>query len=72
MLMESGWVPMFAGKCTVAEMLSKQLSMLPSLSSVSGGVLLSVDTVQNGERSGKDRLGTGEGTEGLGHALGSA
>lgn len=57
MLMEPKWVLMVAGKCSVAELLSKQLSMLPNLNRVSGGVSLSADTILSGERSGKDRLG---------------
>lgn len=72
MLVEPEWIPVFAGKCYVAQMLSKQASVLPHSNIVLGGVLLSADTIQSGERSGKERQGTGERTEGLGWALGPA
>lgn len=53
MLMEPEWIPVFAEKCCLAEVLSKQPFVLFHPHLISGGVLLFADSTQSGERSGK-------------------
>lgn len=65
-LMEPEWIPIFAGKLCVAEVLPKQPLVLPHPDLVLGGVLLSADTIHSGERSGKETQGKAERAEELG------
>lgn len=69
--MEPGWVPMFAGKCSAAEVLPKQLLMLPSPNSVSGGILLPAGTCPEWEEIGEGQTGDRRGGRGIGVGAGT-